>query len=75
MARGRHTADLLRESNVIGVGVGYKEKGGQKTDTPNLVVMIRKKIPLSKLKARDAVPPEIDGVTTDVREVGEIKTL
>jgi len=42
---------------------------------PSLVVMVRKKVQLSKLKARDVVPPEIDGVVTDVREVGEIKAL
>ena len=71
----KYTSDLLRKTNVVGVAVGYKEKGGQKTDMLSLVVMVRKKVQLSKLKARDVVPPEIDGVVTDVREVGEIKAL
>ena len=71
----KYTSELLRKTNVVGVAIGYKEKGGQKTEIPSLVVMVRKKVPLSKLKARDVVPPEIDGVVTDVREVGEIKAL
>lgn len=71
----KYTSELLRKANVVGVAIGYKERGGQKTEIPSLVVMVRKKVPLSKLKARDVVPPEIDGVVTDVREVGEIKAL
>jgi len=73
--KGKYTSELLRKTNVVGVAIGYKEKGGQKTEIPSLVVMVRKKVPLSKLKARDVVPPEIDGAVTDVREVGEIKAL
>lgn len=71
----KYTSELLPKANVVGVAIGYKERGGQKTEIPSLVVMVRKKVPLSKLKARDVVPPEIDGVVTDVREVGEIKAL
>ena len=71
----KYSSELLRKTNVVGVAIGYKEKGGQTTEIPSLVVMVKKKVPLSKLKARDVVPPEIDGVVTDVREVGEIKAL
>ena len=71
----KYTSKLLSKANVAGVAIGYKERGGQKTEIPSLVVMVRKKVQLSKLKARDVVPPEIDGVVTDVREVGEIKAL
>ena len=71
----KYTSELLRKTNVVGVAIGYKERGGQKTEIPSLVVMVRKKVPLSKLKARDVVPTEIDGIVTDVREVGEIKAL
>jgi hypothetical protein len=71
----KHTIDLLSKANVVGVAIGYKEKGGQKTEVPSLVVMVKEKVPLSKLKAHDVIPQEIDGVATDVREVGEIKAL
>ena len=71
----KHTIELLCKANVVGVAIGYKEKGGQKTEVPSLVVMVKEKVPLSKLKAHDVIPQEIDGVVTDVREVGEIKAL
>jgi len=68
-----HTRELLRKANVVGVAVGYKEREGEKTQIPCLVVMVRKKVPLSELGPRDVIPAEIDGVATDVREVGEIR--
>lgn len=71
----RRAAELLSKANVVGVAVGYKEKGGQKTDRLSLVVMVRKKVPLSELKRQDVVPSEIDRVVTDVKEVGEIRAL
>lgn len=73
--KGRHATELLQKANVVGVALGYKEKGGQKTETPSLVVMVRKKIPLSELKRQDVVPSEIDMVGTDVKAVGEIRAL
>ena len=74
-AKGRHGTALLKKANVVGVGIGYKEKGGQKTDQLGLTVMVRQKVPQQQLKARDVVPPEIDGVGTDVKTVGEIRAL
>jgi len=71
----KYAAQLLGKANVVGVAIGYKEKRGQKTDKPSLVVMVKKKVPLSDLKKQDVVPPEVEGVTTDVQEVGEIKAL
>ena len=71
----QHASELMSKANVVGIGVGYKEKGGQKTDRLSLVVMVRKKVPLSELKREDIVPSEIHRVTTDVKEVGEIKAL
>ena len=71
----KYTGELLRKSNVIGVAIGYKETGGQKKDTLSLVVMVRKKVPLTQLNEGDIVPAEIEGVLTDVREAGDIKAL
>jgi hypothetical protein len=73
--REKYTNELLRKTNVVGVGIGYKKKEGEKTEIPSLVVMVRKKVPLTELDPRDVVPAEIEGVVTDVREVGEIKAL
>jgi len=75
LVKVKHTAELLKKANVIGVAIGYKEKGGQRTETPNLVVMVRKKLPLSELRQQDVVPSEVDTIGTDVKAVGEIRAL
>ena len=73
--KDRHEDDLLKKKNVVGLGIGYKEVGGQETDRLSLVVMVRKKEPPSELKATDLVPSEIEGIPVDVKEVGEIVAL
>ena len=64
--------ELLRKANVVGVGIGYKEKHGLRTQDLSLVVLVEKKLPLSALAKRDVVPSEIRGVATDVKQVGRI---
>ena len=39
----KYTSELMKKTNVVGVAIGYKEKGGQKTEIPSLVVMVRKR--------------------------------
>jgi hypothetical protein len=73
--KNKYTDELMHKKNVVGTAIGYKEIKGQKTGVLSLVVMVRKKMPLSKLDTRDVIPPEIEGVVTDVRETGEIKAL
>ena len=75
IVKERRTTELLNKANVVGVAVGLKEKGGQKTDRPSVVVMVRRKMSLSDLKKQDIVPSEIDRVSTDVKAVGEIRAL
>jgi len=67
----RHTAELMSLSNVIGVGVGRKTKGGQRLYRWAILVCVRKKVPASKLELKDMIPAEINGVPTDVLEVDE----
>jgi hypothetical protein len=73
--KDRHEEDLLKKKNVVGLGIGYKEVGGQKTEQLSLVVMVKRKELPSQLDARDLVPSEIEGVPIDVKEVGEIVAL
>jgi len=73
--KDRHEEDLLKKKNVVGLGIGYREVGGQKTEQLSLVVMVRKKELPSQLDATDLVPSEIEGVPIDVKEVGEIVAL
>jgi len=73
--KDRHEEDLLKKKNVVGLGIGYKEVGCEKTEQLSLVVMVRKKELPSQLDAKDLVPSEIEGVPIDVKEVGEIVAL
>ena len=73
--KDRHEEELLNKKNVVGLGIGYKEVGCQKTKQLSLVVMVRKKESPSQLEAKDLVPSEIEGVPVDVKEVGEIVAL
>jgi hypothetical protein len=71
----KHGASIMAKENVVGMGAGYKETKGAKTDRMALVVMVTKKVSAEQLKAGDVIPAEIEGVVTDVIEVGEIVAL
>lgn len=68
-----HASELLSKANVVGVGVGFCEQGGERTDNVGLVVMVKHKLPREQLSADDVLPVEIDGVPVDVQEVGVIR--
>jgi len=65
-------ARLMKKMNVTGVGIGFKETRGKLTDELSLVVLVTKKMELSQLASKDIVPAEIEGIVTDVKEVGHI---
>ena len=71
--RGRHQSSMLERENVVGVGVGYKVYRGKKTDELCLVVLVSKKLPVEAVDPKALVPKSIDGVSTDVIEVGLIR--
>ncbi len=68
-----HQDALLQKQNVVGVAVGYKESEGVTTDEVAVVVLVEEKKPLAALSAQDAIPKEIDGMKTDVVEVGYLR--
>jgi hypothetical protein len=71
----RHEQELLRKANVVAVGVGYRTKGGQRTQEVTIVVSVSKKVPASELKPADRIPASLEGVPVDVVETGEIRAL
>jgi hypothetical protein len=73
--KARYEARLMQKANVIGVGVGYRERGGQLTDEIVLVVNVTRKLPKRQLTPQDYIPTEIEGVPVDVRETGQIAAL
>lgn len=66
---------LFSRPNVVGVGVGYKEKGGLDTGRLALVVLVEKKLPREALSPQSLVPETIAEVQTDVIEVGQLRAL
>lgn len=68
----RYKEDLLQKERVVGIGTGYKVSRGERTDELCIVTMVRQKVPKSGLSAEALVPPEIDGVRTDIIEVGDL---
>ncbi|HMQ52556.1 MAG TPA: hypothetical protein PKE64_09775 [Anaerolineae bacterium] len=71
----QHEEGLLQLANVVGVGLGFKEVGGQTTDQIAIIANVSRKLPLDQLDPRDVVPPQLEGVPTDVQEVGSLKPL
>jgi len=74
-AQRRHEDRLLRLDNVVGVAASLKVRGGQPTDTWSLTVLVEKKLPLEEVAEESRVPGELDGVPTDVLEVGRPEAL
>jgi len=72
---------LLTLSNVVGVGIGYKEVHAKETKELCINIYVEKKIAKNKLPAEQLVPetllvPETsEEIKTDVREVGRIEAL
>lgn len=70
-----HRDRLMRLPNVVGVGIGYKSVGGRTSNRPAIVVLVSRKLGTEGLSAAAAVPREVDGVPTDVVEIGEPRAL
>lgn len=67
------TSGLPDLANVVGVCSGRKIKGGVDTGRKAIVALVEKKSHL--IKSSEAVPHSVNGIETDVIEVGEIKPL
>jgi hypothetical protein len=66
---------LMGKPNVVGVGVGQIQRGGQTTGQIGVVVMVEEKLPLTQLKADEVVPRELDGVPVDVQQIGKLRAF
>jgi hypothetical protein len=71
----QHESRLFSKANVRGMGIGFKEAAGQRSDQLALMILVQNKVPTSALSAQDVVPKEIDGVLTDVVQVGKVVAL
>jgi hypothetical protein len=69
----RHEAELLRQPNVVAVGVGYRTRGGLPTSEVCIVVSVTQKIPAADLKHNAALPKTLEDVPIDVVASGVIR--
>ncbi|MBA3868274.1 MAG: hypothetical protein H0X30_03900 [Anaerolineae bacterium] len=60
---------LLAKPNVVGVAVGLKNSVGE----PSVVVLVQRKVPTAALTAAESVPKEVNGIKTDVVEIGYVR--
>jgi hypothetical protein len=74
-AQDRHEVRLLAMDNVVGVAPSLKMTGGKLASVPSLTVFVEKKKALNQVRKDDRVPPEVDGVPTDVVESGPFVAL
>jgi hypothetical protein len=59
--------------NVVGVGIGEKVSDGNQTGALAVKLLVRLKYPQSHLDSKDLLPKEINGIPTDVEEVGTFR--
>lgn len=65
----------LLKKHIEAVGIGYKIKEGKQTCKLAVICSVKKKILLTKVPKKDLIPTKINGILTDVVEVGVIKAL
>jgi len=66
---------LKSHPNVVSIGIGYKYKGGVRTDEVCIVIGVKRKLPEAQVPAGEVIASSIGGVDTDVIEYGEVKAL
>jgi hypothetical protein len=70
------TEQFIGLKSVNGIGVGHKWVDGKPTDSPAILVFVQKKSTkanvIGKFSASELIPDRIDGIPTDVLEVGDI---
>ncbi len=70
-----HEADLMRRANVVGVGIGLRQRKGEFTSEPVIVVSVTHKVPLSQLAPGDVIPRELEGIPVDVQTTGKLRAF
>ncbi|MFA5383740.1 MAG: hypothetical protein WC364_03580 [Eubacteriales bacterium] len=74
-AINKYGKDLLNKDNVIGVGVGYKQIRQEETNQLSLIIFVEKKIPSDRLSKGSIIPGKINGLLTDIVEIGRVRLL
>lgn len=64
----KHWQELQSKANVLNVALSTKFKNGVDTKIPSITVYVSKKVAAAELATEHLIPPEIEGVPTDVVE-------
>jgi hypothetical protein len=73
--KAAYEANLMRKANVVGVGIGLRQREGKPTGEPAIVVSVTHKVPPSQLAPDDVIPRELEGIPVDVQAVGRLRAL
>ena len=73
--KAAYEADLMRKANVVGVGIGLRQREGQPTHELAIIVSVTHKVPFAQLSPGDVIPRELEGVPVDVQAVGELRAF
>ncbi len=73
MVKEKYEDELMGKANVQGVGIGLHMREGKPTGDLSLIVIVTQKVPMTELEPGDLIPREIEGVSVDVQEVGELE--
>lgn len=71
--KDRYESFLMSRENVVGVAIGERFENGGPTGEQVITVLVTEKKPEYTLEEEQIIPRELDGVRTDVVEVGEIQ--
>jgi hypothetical protein len=63
---------LMKKTNVVATGIGYKITQGKKTDRLCIICSVQEKRAKTKLTKKELIPAKIQGVATDVYPTGLI---
>lgn len=73
LVKSKHSKIYLKKyNNLVGVGIGYKKINGKSLDKLSLVFMVEKKLPKNKIAKSQLLPSNLDGVESDVVEIGKV---
>lgn len=71
----RYLPDLFARRNVVACGIGYKVREGVQTRELSLIVSVTHKVHPSALTSEDLIPAQVEGVPTDVVELGVLRAF
>jgi hypothetical protein len=67
----KHADELLSKPGVYAVGLGEKVSKGKRTGKKALICSIKQKKPLAQLTNEELIPQDVDGIPTDIVEIGD----